>query len=164
MLRTTGTKYSARIPHLMSQRTPRFGADVLDIVLYHRLPFPIHVEVLYGAETQHLPILITLGTTAHLTPARPQTHRTNWSAYQRALEKLHIASMASPSPVRRKLIRPRHVSITKSRPRIPRRLHIFRQRLAAGGTFLYACSARSNTNGTCKDCGLGRAAHVSSVF
>ncbi|GBP67644.1 RNA-directed DNA polymerase from mobile element jockey [Eumeta japonica] len=97
---------------------PRFGADVLDIVLCHRLPFPIHVEVLYGADTKHLPILITLGTTAHLTPARPQTHRTNWSAYQHALEELHIG-----------------------RPRTPLRPHIFRQRLAADGTFLYACSA-----------------------
>ncbi|GBP94375.1 Nucleic-acid-binding protein from transposon X-element [Eumeta japonica] len=137
---------------------PRFGADVLDVVLCHRLPFPIHVEVLYSADTQHLPILITLSTTAHLTPARPQTHRTNWSAYQHALEELHIGkSFSSPSPVRQ-------VSTMKSRARIPRRPHIFRQRLAADGTFLYACSARSNTNGTCKDCGLGRAAHVSSVI
>ncbi|GBP74901.1 RNA-directed DNA polymerase from mobile element jockey [Eumeta japonica] len=48
----------------------------------------------------HLPILITLGTTAHLTPARPQTHRTNWSAYQRALEELHIGkSFSSPEEV-----------------------------------------------------------------
>ncbi|GBP53949.1 Probable RNA-directed DNA polymerase from transposon BS [Eumeta japonica] len=79
---------------------PRFGADVLDIVLYHRLPFPIHVKVLYDMDTQHLPILITLGTTAHLTPARPQAHRTNWSAYQRALEELHIVkSFSSPEKV-----------------------------------------------------------------
>ncbi|GBP28749.1 Probable RNA-directed DNA polymerase from transposon BS [Eumeta japonica] len=79
---------------------PRFGADVLDIVLCHRLPFPIHVEELYGTDTQHLPILITLGTTAHLTPARPQTHRTNWSAYQHALEELHIGkSFSSPEEV-----------------------------------------------------------------
>ncbi|GBP27754.1 hypothetical protein EVAR_82803_1 [Eumeta japonica] len=69
---------------------PRFGADVLDIVLCHQLPFPINVKILYDINTQHLPILITLRTTAHLTPARPQTHRNNWSAYQRALEELYI--------------------------------------------------------------------------
>ncbi|GBP47303.1 Probable RNA-directed DNA polymerase from transposon X-element [Eumeta japonica] len=50
---------------------PRFSADVLDIVLCPRLPFPIHVEVLYDMATHHPPILITLGTTGHLTPARP---------------------------------------------------------------------------------------------
>ncbi|GBP75692.1 RNA-directed DNA polymerase from mobile element jockey [Eumeta japonica] len=46
-------------------------------------------------DTQHLPILITLGTTAHITPARPQTHRTDWSAYQHALEELHIGKFFS---------------------------------------------------------------------
>ncbi|GBP95536.1 hypothetical protein EVAR_102547_1 [Eumeta japonica] len=90
---------------------PRFGADVLDVVLCHRLPFPIHVEVLYSADTQHLPILITLSTTAHLTPARPQTHRTNWSAYQHALEAPHRQVLLGPSPVRQ-------VSTMKSRARL----------------------------------------------
>ncbi|GBP41084.1 RNA-directed DNA polymerase from mobile element jockey [Eumeta japonica] len=48
-------------------------------------------------DTQHLPILITLDTTAHFTPSRPQTHRTNWSAYQRAIVELHIGkSFSSP--------------------------------------------------------------------
>ncbi|GBP37483.1 hypothetical protein EVAR_79416_1 [Eumeta japonica] len=51
-------------------------------------------------DTQHLSILITLGTTAHLTPARPDTHRTNWSLNQRALEELHIGkSSSSPEEV-----------------------------------------------------------------
>ncbi|GBP81821.1 RNA-directed DNA polymerase from mobile element jockey [Eumeta japonica] len=76
---------------------PRFGTDVLDIVLCQRLSFPIHVEVLYDMDTQHLPILSTLDTTVHLTPARPQTHRTNLGAYQRALEELHIGKSFSNS-------------------------------------------------------------------
>ncbi|GBP26885.1 hypothetical protein EVAR_16467_1 [Eumeta japonica] len=42
-----------------------FGVDVLDIVLCHRLPSPIHVEVLYDMDTQYLSILITLGATTH---------------------------------------------------------------------------------------------------
>ncbi|GBP49818.1 hypothetical protein EVAR_83767_1 [Eumeta japonica] len=64
---------------------PRFGADVLNIVICHRLPFSIHVGFLNDMDTQYLPILITLGTTAHLSHPRQQTHRTNWSVYQRAL-------------------------------------------------------------------------------
>ncbi|GBP17987.1 hypothetical protein EVAR_16931_1 [Eumeta japonica] len=32
----------------------------------------------------------TLGTTAYMIPVRPQTHRTDWSAYQRALQELLI--------------------------------------------------------------------------
>ncbi|GBP33080.1 Retrovirus-related Pol polyprotein from transposon 297 [Eumeta japonica] len=75
----------------------RFGTDVLDIVFCHRVPFPIHVEVIYDMDTQDLPILIMLGTTAHLTLARPQTHRTNWSAYLRTLEELHIGKSFSSS-------------------------------------------------------------------
>ncbi|GBP33732.1 hypothetical protein EVAR_17059_1 [Eumeta japonica] len=59
---------------------PRLGADMLDIVPCHQLPFPIHDEVFYGMDTQHLPILITLGTTANLTSACPQSHSTNRSA------------------------------------------------------------------------------------
>ncbi|GBP31516.1 RNA-directed DNA polymerase from mobile element jockey [Eumeta japonica] len=51
-------------------------------------------------DTHHLLILITLGTTAHLNPVHPQTHRTNWSMYQRALEELHIGkSFSSPEEV-----------------------------------------------------------------
>ncbi|GBP61149.1 Probable RNA-directed DNA polymerase from transposon BS [Eumeta japonica] len=64
---------------------PRLGANVLDSVYCHQLPFPIHVEVLYDMDTQHLPIMITLGSSTHMTPTRPQTHPTDWSAYQRAL-------------------------------------------------------------------------------
>ncbi|GBP51811.1 Probable RNA-directed DNA polymerase from transposon BS [Eumeta japonica] len=79
---------------------PRFRANVLNSVVCHRLPFPIYVEDLFDMDTQHLPILITLDTIAHLTPARPQTHRTNWSAYQRALEELHVGkSFSSPEEV-----------------------------------------------------------------
>ncbi|GBP08356.1 Probable RNA-directed DNA polymerase from transposon BS [Eumeta japonica] len=43
---------------------PRFRADVLDVVLCHQLSYSIHVEVLHDMDTQHLPIPITLGTTA----------------------------------------------------------------------------------------------------
>ncbi|GBP89928.1 RNA-directed DNA polymerase from mobile element jockey [Eumeta japonica] len=79
---------------------PRFRADVLDVVLCHQLPYPIYVEVLYDMDTQHLPILITLGTTAHMTPARPPTHRTDWDAFRSALEELHICkSFSCPEEV-----------------------------------------------------------------
>ncbi|GBP57181.1 hypothetical protein EVAR_37860_1 [Eumeta japonica] len=44
-------------------------------------------------DTQHLPIVITLGTTTHLTPARPEIYRTNWNAYQRALDELDIGDV-----------------------------------------------------------------------
>ncbi|GBP62578.1 RNA-directed DNA polymerase from mobile element jockey [Eumeta japonica] len=79
---------------------PRFRADVLDVVLCHQLPYTIYVEVLYDMDTQHLPILITLGTTAHMTPARPPTHRTDWDAFRSALEELHIGkSFSCPEEV-----------------------------------------------------------------
>ncbi|GBP19840.1 hypothetical protein EVAR_75133_1 [Eumeta japonica] len=44
--------------------------------------YPIYVEVLYDMDTQHLPILITLGTTPH-DSRRPPTHRTDWDAFRR---------------------------------------------------------------------------------
>ncbi|GBP76656.1 RNA-directed DNA polymerase from mobile element jockey [Eumeta japonica] len=79
---------------------PRFRADVMDVVLCHQLPYPIYVEVLYDMDTQHLPILITLGTTAHMTPALPQTHRTDWDAFRSALGELHIGkSFSCPEEV-----------------------------------------------------------------
>ncbi|GBP65548.1 RNA-directed DNA polymerase from mobile element jockey [Eumeta japonica] len=74
---------------------PRFRADVLDVLLCHQLPYPLCVEVLYNMDTQHLPILITLGTTAHMTPARPRTHRIDWDAFRSALEELHIGKSFS---------------------------------------------------------------------
>ncbi|GBP44726.1 hypothetical protein EVAR_81494_1 [Eumeta japonica] len=52
--------------------------------------------------TQHFPILITLCTTAHLTPTRPQTHCTDWSVYQRALEDLHIGKSSKAPPEKRR--------------------------------------------------------------
>ncbi|GBP91286.1 RNA-directed DNA polymerase from mobile element jockey [Eumeta japonica] len=90
-----GTDTPSHIP-----TDPRFRADVLDVVLCHQLPYPIYVEVLYDIDTQHLPILITLGTTAHMTPARPSTHRTDWSAFKSTLEELHIGkSFSCPEEV-----------------------------------------------------------------
>ncbi|GBP29508.1 Probable RNA-directed DNA polymerase from transposon BS [Eumeta japonica] len=74
---------------------PRFRADVLDVLLCHQLPYPIYVEVLYDMDTQHLPILITLGTTAHMTPALPPTYRTDWDAFRSALGELHIGKSFS---------------------------------------------------------------------
>ncbi|GBP22130.1 hypothetical protein EVAR_10639_1 [Eumeta japonica] len=41
-------------------------------------------------DTQQLPILIAFVTTAHTISVSPQTHRTDWSAYQRALKELYI--------------------------------------------------------------------------
>ncbi|GBO99784.1 hypothetical protein EVAR_74202_1 [Eumeta japonica] len=70
-------------------------ADVLDVVLCHQLSYSIHVEVLYDMDTQQLLLLITLGTTTHMTPARPPTHRTAWSAFKSALEELHIGKSFS---------------------------------------------------------------------
>ncbi|GBP58049.1 Probable RNA-directed DNA polymerase from transposon X-element [Eumeta japonica] len=46
-------------------------------------------------DTQHLPILITLGTTAHMTPVRPTSHRTDWDAFRSALEELHFGKSFS---------------------------------------------------------------------
>ncbi|GBP52036.1 hypothetical protein EVAR_97506_1 [Eumeta japonica] len=66
-------------------------------MLCYRLPFPIHVEVLYDMDIEHLPILITLGATAYLTFACSQTHHTNWSAYQSTLKELHIGKFFSCS-------------------------------------------------------------------
>ncbi|GBP87700.1 Probable RNA-directed DNA polymerase from transposon BS [Eumeta japonica] len=79
---------------------PRFRADVLDVVLCHQLPYSIHVNVLYDMDTQHLPLLIMLGTTVHMTPARPPTHRPDWSAFKSALEELQIGkSFSCPEEV-----------------------------------------------------------------
>ncbi|GBP88904.1 hypothetical protein EVAR_102917_1 [Eumeta japonica] len=64
-----GTDTPSHIP-----TDPRFRADVLDVVLCHQL-LP-DLCGCYDMDTQHLPILITLGTTAHMTPpALNSSHR-----------------------------------------------------------------------------------------
>lgn len=66
--------------HVPSDASHR--ADVLDIVLFKNLQCPVHVEVLYDLDTQHLPILIVLGLGAEcLTPLRPRV-RTDWDKFQ----------------------------------------------------------------------------------
>ncbi|GBP76204.1 Probable RNA-directed DNA polymerase from transposon X-element [Eumeta japonica] len=42
----------------------RHRPDVLDIVIGHKIRRSMHVEVMYGMDTQHLPILVTVGDTA----------------------------------------------------------------------------------------------------
>ena len=72
-----------------------YSPDVLDVVLCQELPCPVHVEVLYDMNTQHLPILITLGLAADFTAARAPRPRVNWSAYQSALTDLTLGGPVS---------------------------------------------------------------------
>ncbi|GBP77241.1 hypothetical protein EVAR_13264_1 [Eumeta japonica] len=46
----------------------RHRPDVLDIVIGHKIRRPMHVEVVYGMDTQHLPILVTVGNGTSNSP------------------------------------------------------------------------------------------------
>ncbi|GBP26349.1 hypothetical protein EVAR_95521_1 [Eumeta japonica] len=60
-----------------------FGADVLDVLLFHQLSCPIQV-------------LNTLNSNAHTTSTRPLTHCTDKNAFQRALRERPLSQSLSP--------------------------------------------------------------------
>ncbi|CAG4936289.1 unnamed protein product [Parnassius apollo] len=61
--------------------------DVFDIVLSRNVNYPIAVEVLYDLNSQHLPILITLGLKAVTTPPRAFKTRVDWRLYHQHLQE-----------------------------------------------------------------------------
>ncbi|GBP89591.1 hypothetical protein EVAR_59757_1 [Eumeta japonica] len=71
---------------------PCHRADVLDIVLSHKMCWPTHIEVVYGMATQHIPILITVeeeGRHSLPRPTRPWMDRTT---FHKSFETLHLGS------------------------------------------------------------------------
>ncbi|GBP32757.1 hypothetical protein EVAR_18910_1 [Eumeta japonica] len=56
---------------------PHRLADVFNIILSHKVGWPVHVEVIYDMDTQHLSILITVGIggTALVTANHEATYR-----------------------------------------------------------------------------------------
>ncbi|KAJ2937413.1 hypothetical protein O0L34_g19102 [Tuta absoluta] len=65
-------------------------ANVLDIVLHQNLPFPVHVEVLYDLNTQHLPILVVLGDPSMAPTTSRLRQKVDWKNYREALEDMSI--------------------------------------------------------------------------
>ncbi|CAG4946348.1 unnamed protein product [Parnassius apollo] len=128
---------------------PRSRPDVLDIVLARNINHPIVVEVLYDLDSQHLPILITLGLKAVTTLPRTVKTRVDWRLYHKHLqerppahhplntaddveaaatnitkaiqEALNAASTIVPMSTRRDVL-PRHISVQIRRKRALRRL------------------------------------------
>ncbi|GBP81490.1 Probable RNA-directed DNA polymerase from transposon BS [Eumeta japonica] len=72
----------------------RHRPDVLDIVISHKIRRPMHVEVMYGMDTQHLPILVTVGSGTSNSP--PVSVRlwldVDWKSFESSLETLHLGS------------------------------------------------------------------------
>ncbi|CAG5015558.1 unnamed protein product [Parnassius apollo] len=71
--------------HIPSDHRKR--PDVLDIVLTRNVNYPVVVEVLYDVNTQHLPILITLGTKAVTSPPRAVKTKIDWRLYHQHLQE-----------------------------------------------------------------------------
>ncbi|GBP58729.1 hypothetical protein EVAR_35508_1 [Eumeta japonica] len=65
---------------------------VLDIVLGHKIKRPMHVEVVYDMDTQHLPILMTVGTSTSNSPPATLRQCMDWEKFQTSLEALHLGS------------------------------------------------------------------------
>ncbi|GBP55161.1 Probable RNA-directed DNA polymerase from transposon BS [Eumeta japonica] len=96
---------------------PRHRPDVLDIVLSHKIRRPMHVEVVYGINMQHLPIHVTVGTNTSSSPHRgnlcrqltkatapkcPITHRSGIRLYdvkaQAEIIAGYLAEQFNPNP------------------------------------------------------------------
>ncbi|GBP42180.1 Probable RNA-directed DNA polymerase from transposon BS [Eumeta japonica] len=70
----------------------RHRPDVLDIVIGHKIRRPMHVEVMYGMDTQHLPILVTVGSGTSNSPPVSVRQRVDWKSFESSLETLHLGS------------------------------------------------------------------------
>ncbi|KAG7298638.1 hypothetical protein JYU34_018291 [Plutella xylostella] len=70
----------------------RARPDVLDIVLHHLMPWPVHVEVMYDADTQHVPLLITVGINSEFRIQRPPRRTVDWAACRSASVLLRRAT------------------------------------------------------------------------
>ncbi|KAJ0173910.1 hypothetical protein K1T71_010056 [Dendrolimus kikuchii] len=78
---------------------PHHSADVLDIVVHQNLCCPVHIEVLYDLDTQHLPILVTLALEVIAIPQKTLSTRTNWAAYATSMEYLPLGPLSTPEEV-----------------------------------------------------------------
>ncbi|GBP61947.1 hypothetical protein EVAR_45004_1 [Eumeta japonica] len=68
----------------------RHRPDVLDVVIGHKIKRPMHVEVVYGMDTQHLLVLVTVRTgTSNSPPAAPR-QRLDWENFEKFLEALYL--------------------------------------------------------------------------
>ncbi|GBP33314.1 Probable RNA-directed DNA polymerase from transposon X-element [Eumeta japonica] len=70
----------------------RHRPDVLDIVTGHKIRRSMHVEVMYGMDTQHLPILVTVGSDTSNSPPVSMRQRVDWKLFESSLETLHLGS------------------------------------------------------------------------
>ncbi|GBP10220.1 RNA-directed DNA polymerase from mobile element jockey [Eumeta japonica] len=66
--------------------------DVLDIVLGHKIRRPMHVEVVYGMDTQLISILVTMGTGTSNSPQVTSMQRKDWKNFYTSLEALHLGA------------------------------------------------------------------------
>ncbi|GBP60599.1 hypothetical protein EVAR_50963_1 [Eumeta japonica] len=72
---------------------PRHRPNVLDIVLGHKISWPVHVEVVYGMNTQPLSILVNVGTGMPYSPPATSRQYMDWEDFQTSLETLHLGSL-----------------------------------------------------------------------
>ncbi|GBP33188.1 hypothetical protein EVAR_14869_1 [Eumeta japonica] len=80
----------------------RHRPDVLDIVIGHKIRRSMHVEVMYGMDTQHLPILVTVGSGTS-TRHRYLRDNADWKLFESSLETLHLVPPLRPPPTSRRL-------------------------------------------------------------
>lgn len=78
---------------------PRHAPDVLDLALYKGLPCPVHIEVLYDLDEQHLPILITLAIGAVCTIPRPTRYKMNWDKFREHLGDMETGPLSTAEEV-----------------------------------------------------------------
>ncbi|GBP89614.1 hypothetical protein EVAR_57633_1 [Eumeta japonica] len=71
---------------------PRYRTNILDIVLGYKIRWPMHIEVVYGMDAQHLPILVTVGTDRSNSPPATWRQRMDWENFRTSLETLHLGS------------------------------------------------------------------------
>ncbi|GBP31069.1 Probable RNA-directed DNA polymerase from transposon X-element [Eumeta japonica] len=70
----------------------RHRPDVLDIVIGHKIRRLMHVEIMYGMDMQHLPILVTVGFGTFNSPPVSVRQRLDWKSFESSLETLHLGS------------------------------------------------------------------------
>ncbi|KAG7294806.1 hypothetical protein JYU34_022823 [Plutella xylostella] len=64
------------------------------------MPWPVHVEVMYDADTQHVPLLITVGINSEFRIQRPPRRTVDWAAYRSAMDAFSFdGQLTTPAEV-----------------------------------------------------------------
>ncbi|GBP21510.1 RNA-directed DNA polymerase from mobile element jockey [Eumeta japonica] len=99
----------------------RHRPDVLDIVIGHKIRRPMHVKVMYGMDTQHLPILVTVGSgTSNSPPTTADVEASANLLVEKIKEAQARATTLLPSSTSHRGDLPLNI---KRKLRLKRRLH-----------------------------------------